>query len=158
MTARKKATTKKRVTTRKPRKPTAIDDPVVLVQRFLGADELGAAIDLEYQLQEQQREATRRAEKLRAQVSQVSEYVADAIKKQGLTESKGVIGRHQLREETLFSVTDWDKLLKFAAKKGNSDLIQQRIGVRAARARAEDGVRVPGIEAVRKLKSVIGKA
>lgn len=139
-------------------KPKRIDHAKLITSALKRKDGLSSAIDQLADLREARLAKDREARELARQESEAAGAIADVLKQQGLRSATGVTGRIDLKEDLLFTVDDWDALLRFAARKGNSDLIQQRVAVTAARARFEDGKTLPGLTPVRRLRPVIGSA
>lgn len=150
--------TKKKSSTRKPRKPEASQDWTATVDAHIAKGDIGTAIDVAYAIQEKRKEVQREADELRKQETAAREAVFEALKQSGQRAAAGQVGKLETREDLVFAIEDWPAYLKYAARKGNADLVQQRVGVRAARSRYLDGTRLPGVHAERILVPVLGKA
>jgi len=109
---------------------------------------LGACIDELYRQRTARIELQRKADDLREKEHLLEQHIRGLLAAQGLESSRGKAATATVTTRTIGSVVDWARLFAYIKKTGNFDLIQRRINDTAFRARLDDGVEVPGVEAI----------
>jgi hypothetical protein len=120
------------------RKKTALAEPPTIGQL---ADQL-------YTLRTKRLAQEKKAETMREQERALEQQALVELQHANLTKASGRKATISRTTRTAFSVVDWDATLGWIRKRRAWDLLHRRVAQEAARARIENGVSVPGLDAV----------
>lgn len=110
--------------------------------------DLGAMIDALYALREMRLGIERKAKELKAEEETARGAILDLLEKSGLQKASGAVATAGVKVSTVPIVTDWDQVFTYIKESDRFDLVQKRISVLAWRETFNEGVIIPGTEAV----------
>lgn len=135
-----------------PYHPNQNDKPVKIPR------ELGQAIDLLYQLENQRKDFQRKADVYDRAAKDLKAILINEVKKQDLNGAAGAVARIKISTERVASLKDFAEFFKYLVKTKNPALIQRRINNEAVREIWESGKEVPGVEPFDVVKLSLTKA
>ena len=122
------------------------------------ANELGAAIDRLYSNREQRLSLERTIKDLKSDELALRQEILACLEESGLSKASGGLATAGRKITTIPIVTDWDSVYGYIKDHDRFDLVQKRISVLAWRDLHNDGVNVPGTEAVEDIDITLTKA
>jgi hypothetical protein len=122
------------------------------------SNDIGARIDMLYELREQRLGIEKRVKELKEQEVQARNDIFELLASMGLTKASGALATCGIKVTNVPLVEDWDTLWGYIQQTGEFDLVQKRISVTAWRARFDDGVTIPGVSKVEDVDISLTKA
>lgn len=119
---------------------------------------LGACVDRLYTMRQQRLVKQAEAEKMKSYEVALQDHVLNNFKKDEVEGAKGKLASASISRTTVANVTDWEAFYKYIKKNEAWDMLQRRVNDAAYRARLDDKVAVPGVEAFGIIKLSITKA
>jgi hypothetical protein len=122
------------------------------------SNDIGARIDMLYELREQRLGIEKRVKELKEQEVSMRNEIFELLASMGLTKASGALATCGIKVTNVPLVEDWDTLWGYIQQTGEFDLVQKRISVTAWRARFDDGVTIPGVSKVEDVDISLTKA
>lgn len=119
---------------------------------------LGACVDKLYSMRQQRLVVQAKVETMKSEESALQDHVLNNFKKDEVEGAKGKLASASITRTTVANVTDWEAFYKYIKKNEAWDMLQRRVNDSAYRARLEESVVVPGVEAFGVVKLSITKA
>lgn len=110
-------------------------------------DDLGACIDLAYNLRKERLAAEKTVAEMKAAEENIRNHLFATFGEEGLEGAKGSIATASVSEELKPQVDDWDQVYAYIVEKEAWDLLEKRMSRVAFRDRFEAGEYVPGTQA-----------
>lgn len=112
------------------------------------APTLGEQIDALFELDDQISELSEKVSKLKQQQTEKETLLMEAMKKQGIEQSRGKRGGITIAKAIVPAVKDWDLLYKFVIKHKVPELFERRVGAQKYRELIATirGNKIPGVE------------
>ncbi len=118
---------------------------------------IGACADAAYSLRMERLAAQKIVDSIKAEETQVREYIIQNLPKSESTGVAGKLARVTVMNDDVPQVDDWAKLYAHIKKTGDFDLLQRRVSNEAVQERWDNGKQIPGVKVFHAVKLSLNK-
>ena len=118
---------------------------------------LGRLADQRYKLREQRAALNQKLAELKEKEDALEADIFHALRESETTSATGALAVVSIKREDVPQMEDFDAFFAFAKRKGNSDLLAQRVSTTAWRERIRNGKDVPGVKSFTRVSLSITK-